>query len=105
MIELHRNGQRLAIAGELTIYHAAEVHAALVPLYAEAELDIDLSGVSEFDTSGVQVLLLAKREMAQAGHALRLSGHSQAVLDVFALLELGGLFGDPQLLPAGGAPA
>lgn len=93
--------QCLHLAGEMTIYGAAELKPAL--LYAlghSEEIEIDLADISEIDTSGVQLLMLMKREAADAGKALRLVGHSPAVLEVFELLGLGNWFGDPQLLPA-----
>lgn len=100
--EHHENRLRLHAAGEMTIYSAAELKTALLEALGQSdEIEIDLSGVSELDTSGVQLLMLVKREAVAAGKGLTLSGHSPAVLEVFELLGLGGWFGDPQLLPAG----
>jgi anti-sigma B factor antagonist len=100
--EHHENRLRLHAAGEMTIYSAAELKPALLEALGQSdEIEIDLSGVSELDTSGVQLLMLVKREAVAAGKGLTLSGHSPAVLEVFELLGLGGWFGDPQLLPAG----
>lgn len=100
--ERRENHLRLHAAGEMTIYSAAELKPALLEALGQSdEIEIDLSGVSELDTSGVQLLMLVKREAVAAGKGLTLSGHSPAVLEVFELLGLGGWFGDPQLLPAG----
>lgn len=100
--EHHENRLRLHAAGEMTIYSAAELKPALLAAMGQSdEIEIDLSGVSELDTSGVQLLMLVKREAVAAGKGLTLSGHSPAVLEVFELLGLGGWFGDPQVLPAG----
>lgn len=104
--EHHKNGLRLHAVGEMTIYHAAELKPALLAALDQSDaIEIDLSGISELDTSGVQLLMLTKRTAAAAGKALTLSGHSPAVLDVFELLGLGAWFGDPQVLPAGGQGA
>lgn len=87
--------------GELTIYQAAELKPALFDALAHSdEIEIDLSAVNGIDTSGVQLLMLMKREAVAAGKSLALCGHSAAVLEVFEILNLGGWFGDPQLLPA-----
>lgn len=87
--------------GEMTIYHTSTIKAALLDALAQShEVELDLSAVSELDTSGVQLLMLMKREAVAAGKALQLSGHSPAVLEVFELLGLGRWFGDPQVLPA-----
>jgi len=99
--ERHENRLHLHAAGEMTIYSAAELKPALLEALGQSgEIEIDLSSVSEMDTSGVQLLMLMKREAVAAGKAMTLSGHSPAVLEVFELLGLGGWFGDPQVLPA-----
>jgi anti-sigma B factor antagonist len=103
-IRSERNDGRLTLhpEGEMTIYHAAALKAPLLAALAQSdEVEFDLSAVSELDTSGVQLLMLMKREAVAAGKAFELSGHSPAVLEVFELLGLGGWFGDPQVLPAG----
>lgn len=100
--EFHENCLCLHAAGEMTIYTAAELKPALLGALGRSDaIEIDLAGVSELDTSGVQLLMLMKREAVAAGKDLKLSGHSPAVLEVFDLLELGGWFGDPLVLPAG----
>lgn len=85
----------LRIEGEMTIYRAAELkQAVLAKLEQSPALEIDLSGVTDFDSAGAQILLLAKRvALAHAGE-LHLVGHSPAVLDVFELLDLSAHFGD-----------
>jgi len=106
-MEIHSERQesllRLYPEGEMTIYQVTELkHALLDALAHSDEIELDLSAVSELDTSGVQLLMLMKREAVASGKALKLSGHSAAVLEVFELLGLGGWFGDPQVLPAAG---
>ena len=56
--------------------------------------------MSEIDSAGVQLLMLAKREAQARGGELHLCGHSPAVLDVFELLDLAAFFGDPLVMPA-----
>ena len=90
----------LKMEGELTIFRAAE----LKPLLLETpELtEIDLSAVTELDTAGVQLLMLAKKTAQTQGRELRLTGHSAAVLDVFELLNVAAYFDDHMVtnLPA-----
>ena len=89
------------IDGELTIYQAAELKDALLAALAAADvLELDLSGVTELDTAGVQLLMVLKRAARAQGRTLRLLGHSPAVLEVFDLLNLGGWFGDPLVMAA-----
>ncbi len=91
----------LALAGELTIYRAAELKAELLEaVQRSVDTEIDLSGVTELDTCGVQLLMLAKRCAQEQGGELRLTGHSPAVLDAFELFDLAGWFGDPLVMAA-----
>lgn len=92
----------LAIEGELTIYRAAELRQAMLAALGQpgAGLEIDLAGVTELDSAGVQLLIAAGKSAAARGGALRLVRHSPAVLDAFAVLDLGAHFGDPINPPA-----
>ena len=60
--------------------------------------EIDLSGVTEFDTAGVQLLMLAKQDALAKKSELRLVGHSPAVLEVFELLNVAAYFNDPLVM-------
>jgi anti-sigma B factor antagonist len=90
---------RVAVRGALTIYHAASAKAALLAALAKANvLEVDLAGVDEIDTAGMQILILLKREAAKAGKQLRLQQHSPASMEVLDNYRLGAYFGDPILL-------
>lgn len=90
----------IRIDGELSIYRAAELKETLLAAVRDhAAVEIDLSGVTEFDTAGVQLLLLAKREALAAQRTLTLTRHSPVVVEVLELLDLVGHFGDPIALP------
>jgi len=100
-IEFTEEGGALRLAGELTIYHAAEIKQPLIArLQAGNELEIDLSGISEIDTAGCQLLMLAKKEADRTGTHLRLIFHSPAVLELMDLYNLAGFFGDPLVITA-----
>lgn len=89
----------LRIEGEMSIYRAAELKATLLaPLEQDGALEVDLSGVTELDTAGVQLLMLAKNTAREKQSELRLIGHSAAVLEVFELLNLAAYFGDPLVI-------
>ena len=95
MFETHRTGPVLALAGELTIYHAAEARDLLAAeLALDPPAELDLSGLEELDTAGVQVLCWAKREVRAKGAALAFIRHSPAVLEVIDQLSLARTFGD-----------
>ena len=101
--EEKKNGMPLLhIEGDMTIYTAAELKAELLAHLEKAvEREIDLSGVSEMDCAGLQLLILAKRESLRHGVPLRLTGHSRAVVDVLDMCNLTTYFGDPLLITAG----
>lgn len=92
---------RLRIDGDLTIYHAAEIKQHLIDgLRAGPVLELDLSHVGEMDTAGFQLLALAKRESKKTGNALRIVGHSPAVLEGIEFFNMAAFFGDPLVIPA-----
>lgn len=78
----------LKIEGEMTVFRAAEL---LPQLAAEpAPQAVDLSGVTEFDCAGVQLLVLAH------SRAVPLLAPSAAVTEVLELLKLDALLGTGQ---------
>lgn len=86
----------LRIEGELTIFRAAELKPLL---FAEPPAtEIDLSAVTEIDSAGLQLLMLAKKTALAQGRELHLTGHSEAVVDVFELLNVAAYFGDPMVM-------
>ena len=86
---------KLRIVGDMTIYQARELkRSVLSRLEQSPRLEIDLSAVTDLDSAGVQILLMAKREACARQGELRIVGQSRAVLDVFGLFDLGAHFGD-----------
>jgi anti-anti-sigma factor len=82
--------RQLKIEGDMTIYRAVELKQILLDALEQCvALDIDLSMVSELDTTGVQLLLLAQQTADDGKQTLRLLNHSAAVREVFDLLNLG----------------
>ncbi|MGA7802577.1 MAG: STAS domain-containing protein [Gammaproteobacteria bacterium] len=89
------------ISGELCVFHAADLKAQLLDiLHASNECVIDLREVSEVDTAGLQLLLMAKREAAGIGCPLSFVNHSEPVLDAINLTNLAWDLGDPMVIPA-----
>lgn len=84
----------LRIEGELSIFRAAELKPVLLPPAALTE--IDLSGVTEIDTAGLQLLLLARRAAQAQGQALRLVATSPTVDELFTLLNVAACFAPGQ---------
>lgn len=77
----------LAIAGELSIYRAAELAQSLAQWHAhssgtDTHLRLDLSEVTEMDSAGLQLLLSLVRSTQQAGQTLVIYAPSEAVTEV-----------------------
>jgi anti-anti-sigma factor len=89
----------LQIEGEMSIYQAADLKPTLAAALAEpGPLEIDLSGVAELDTAGVQLLLATRQEALEQGREFRVTAHSAAVLDVLEMLNLGTYFDAPAVV-------
>jgi anti-anti-sigma factor len=92
-----KNGMSLlSIDGDMTIYTAAALKEELMKHIARpCEHEIDLSEVSDMDSAGLQLLILAKREAVSRNMPLRLTGHSRAVMEVMDICSMAAYFGDP----------
>lgn len=89
----------LHMSGELTIYTASQAKQDISSLLAEhPSLELDLHGIEEIDTAGIQLLLWSKRMAELRGGVLTLVHHSPAVVELFDLLNVVGTFGDTILL-------
>jgi anti-anti-sigma factor len=83
----------------MSIYNAAALKEKFMTVLNDPrELEINLANVTEIDSAGVQLLMLAKRERASRNQPLILTNHSSGVLDVFELMALVGYFNDPIVL-------
>lgn len=94
------NSQTLiAIAGECTIYTAAEARARLLDDVSglQQPVQLDLKGVTEIDTAGVQLLLMLQKNITAAGGTLSLQGVSPGAAQVFATLCLPAPFASQEL--------
>jgi len=90
------DSQVLHLAGELTIYTAAEIKPQLIAvLESAAEPAVDLEAVSEVDTAGLQLLILAKQEAQRLGKQVRYLNHSSAVVEILEFCHLSDRFADP----------
>ena len=96
----HPDHPLLLASGPFTIFEAAELKTEMLAALYDAgpTLEIDLSGVEEVDSAGMQLLLLLKREATRCQQQLVYSRHSPAVISVIELLELGQHLGDPMVI-------
>lgn len=100
-IKIDNTGEqcRVAVEGEMTIFHAQEMKSALQePLVSGRDIEVDLSGVSEIDSAGLQIMVMLKLEAFVRDKTLRFIGHSAAVREIIDLCDLGAFFGDPVVI-------
>jgi len=92
---------RISLDGEMTIYRAADLKVTILEALRKTRvLEIDLSAVTELDTAGLQVLMLAKQTATAEQRTLHLLQHSPAVVEIFEMLDLVAFFGDAVLIHA-----
>lgn len=85
---------RLAVSGEATIYGVSEAADALRTALAGAEnLQVDLGGASEVDSSFVQLILAARRQAEKDGKKVEIVGYGGFGEE--AMLVLSALYVEP----------
>ena len=88
----------LTIEGDMNIYRAAELKQVLVTAAENTTVvHVDLCDVTELDSAGVQLLLLARRTAETRQHEFRVVKASAAVCEVLTLLDLSSLVDGVQL--------
>ena len=87
---------KLPILGEMTIFKTAELKQQILPIINEhAQIEIDLSQVTEIDGAGMMLMISIKQEAWRQDKALRYVGHSAAVTEAVDICNLANFFGDP----------
>ena len=90
--------RRLALEGALSIYTAADTKPRLsVALQGAIALEIDLSGIDEFDCAGLQLLLATREQARRQDTELRLQGANNVVRELLTLSGLTDLLTDPEV--------
>jgi anti-sigma B factor antagonist len=90
---------QLRLEGEMTIFTAQDIKQRLLAqLSCCRQVNVNLSQVSEMDSAGLQLMILAKREANAMGKEIRFVAHSPTVVDVLEMCRLTGYFGDPVVM-------
>lgn len=96
--EIRFDNKSMVLRGELTIFSVQDIRNRLLESLADHdELTVDLGEVTEVDTAGLQLLLLAKRK---PGKTVRFANHSDEVMRLLDLANIGQTLGDPLILQA-----
>ena len=97
-IKVKTNGtqQCITLTGELTIFSVSELWQSLQLTLSNAQgVEIDLLGVSDIDTAGIQLLMMTTKLGQDRDTPVRFLNHSQAVIDGLDLFDLVSYFGVP----------
>jgi anti-anti-sigma factor len=79
----------LAIKGEMTIYTAREWRDELLAaMAAPGDVALDLSGVTDIDAAGIQLLVSLRLEAAEGDRSFAVSAASKRVMEAFAFCRL-----------------
>jgi anti-anti-sigma factor len=90
---------RLQIEGDMTIYQAAEMMEKFLPCWRDyREFELNLSGVGEMDSAGIQLLLVFDRKSEGSGRKACLLDPPEAVSEVLNIYRLDHRF-DIQISP------
>ena len=84
----------LSFEGDLTIYCVTQIKDELFADYEKMadKIALDLSGVSEIDTAGVQLLLFAKKFFASVRRQLFITKSNESVESVLTALDVNNQF-------------
>ncbi len=85
----------LSVMGDLTIYQVSLVKEELQSKLADLtqSVELNLAGIEEIDTAGVQLLMMLKRNVEQGGGEVTLSSISESVEQVLSALDCLSWFG------------
>ena len=90
---------KMEVNGDMTIYEAGEINDLFLKALAEHnKLNINLSAVSEIDSSGLQLMVSLKKDAEALEKTVQFSSHSKAVIDFLDLFDMTSFFGDPIIM-------
>lgn len=93
--QTHLGHSRVRIAGPITIYTAGKWRDALLAaMNAAGSVELDLSGVSDIDAAGIQLLVSLRMEAQACERALRLVATSERIKEALAFCHLTEFFKD-----------
>jgi anti-anti-sigma factor len=79
----------MKIEGNMDIYSVSDIKSGLSKGFMSSSgIEIDMSEVSEIDTAGFQLLVLARREAGRTGKSFRIVAMSQPVSSVIELYKM-----------------
>ena len=87
------NTTEIIFSGELTIYHAMEIFQKNIQnIKVKGQVTIKLSGITEIDTSGIQLLIILFKTIKQQSSHYCIESMSDTVKDYINLFNLSAYF-------------
>ena len=85
----------LAVAGEVDMSNADRLHDAIIEAAtrADSEVEVDVSGVTFIDSTGLSALVRARSELEPRGIAIELRNSTPQVARILEITGLGPHFG------------
>ncbi len=99
-VDVQQEGTRakVLVSGEFTIYTVGDIKARLAEVMQNCDdIEVDLADITEVDTAGVQLMLIAKRN---PGKNVVFTNHTPALLRLIDLASLGRTLGDLMVVDA-----
>ncbi len=97
------NPQRIAVNGEFTVFNALPIRDQWLAALAEAtNVEVDLSQVSEIDSTGLQMIVAALKEATATQKSIRFVNHSAAVTELLTLVDPSSFLDAEKPAPQGG---
>jgi len=95
-VKKKRNSVSIHVDGFMTIRNASVIREKFKShVSGPYQCEVNLSGVTEIDTTGIQLLIQAKREAGRNNIPLKMVAHSKAVYEAIETYNLAAYFGDP----------
>ena len=95
-MEKNSKEKEIEVSGDMTIYEAGEIRELFNNAIANNDsINVNLSNVSEIDSSGIQLMVALKKKAASEDKTVSFISHSSAVVGLLDLFDLTSLFGDP----------
>jgi phospholipid transport system transporter-binding protein len=90
----HSDPVLLALSGPLTMNSVGKCYHALTLPYTATDIRIDLSGVTEVDSSAVALLTTLIRQTEMRGSRVRLESIPQSIFDIAGIYDADALLAE-----------
>lgn len=97
-LETGPNPGDVTLAGEIDFSVTPKVRTRLMEVIASGvpEITLHMAGLAYIDSSGLALLIEARKLLAESGRGIRIVEISSQVRKLLNLTQLGGLFGLPE---------